>query len=50
MTLVALAAGACFVMAAALYHGEQPLLAGLSALIGLAVLWPVLVQYPRISI
>lgn len=50
MLTVAIVAGLCFVMMALLVHADQPFLAFVGALIGLAVIWPVLVRYVRIPV
>jgi hypothetical protein len=50
MLSVAVIAALCFVVVAVLIHADQPFLALVAGLIGLAVIWPVLVQYVRIPV
>lgn len=50
MTTPALLACACFVVAAALYHAELPLLAFLTALIGVVLIAPIALDYLGISL
>lgn len=45
MTTPAVLACVCFVAAAALYHAELPLLALLTALIGLVLIGPIALHY-----
>jgi hypothetical protein len=45
MTTPALIACACFVIAAALYHAEQHVLALITALIGLVLIAPIALEY-----
>jgi hypothetical protein len=45
MTTPALIACACFIVAAALYHAEQHVLAFITAVIGLAFIGPIAVGY-----
>lgn len=45
MTTPAIIACACFVIAAALYHADQPILAFLTALIGLVLIGPIALRY-----
>jgi hypothetical protein len=47
---IAVVSGLCFVMMAVLLHADQPFLAFVAVLIGLAVIWPVLVRYVRIPV
>ena len=50
MTTPALIACACFVIAAALYHAEQHLLAFITALIGLVFIGPIALRYLGFSV
>jgi hypothetical protein len=49
MTIPALVACACFVVAAALYHAEQHVLAFITALIGLVLIAPIALEYLGIA-
>jgi len=49
MTTPALVACACFVIAAALYHAEQHVLAFITALIGLVLIAPIGLEYLGIA-
>ena len=50
MTTPALLACVCFVAAAALYHAELPVLALITALIGIVLIGPFALHYLGISI
>jgi hypothetical protein len=50
VTTPAILACACFVVAAALYHAELPLLALVTALIGLVLIGPLALRYLGISV
>ena len=50
MTTPAILACICFVAAAALYHAELPVLAFLTALIGLVLIGPIALHYLGIPI
>lgn len=50
MLAAAIFAGLCFVLVAVLLHADQPFLAFVAGLIGLAVIWPIVVQYLRIPL
>jgi len=45
MTSPAIIACICFVIAAALYHADQPVLAFITALIGLVLIGPIALRY-----
>ena len=50
MTSPAIIAGICFVVAAALYHAEQHVLAFVTGLIGLALIGPIALRYLGVSL